>query len=244
MSDPKVSRRRSRFLKLALGGVAALAIVLLALGWWLGYFTDPPEEASLEATVDAVAADSTGTDELVDGSLEGQWMVESAQEATFVGYRINEVLTTIGDFEVVGRTSDVVGTLTIDGQTVVAAEFTVDVATLTTDQDRRDKEMREQSMETDLFPEATFVLTDSIELEGVPGEGEVIDLNVVGDLTMHGVTQLVEIPMDAQVVGGLIVVVGQLDILLSDYGIDAPEAAIVASIEDAGVLEFSLVFAR
>jgi polyisoprenoid-binding protein YceI len=231
-------------LKLALGGVAALAIVLLALGWWLGYFTDPPEEASLEATVDAVAADSTGTDELVDGSLEGQWMVESAQEATFVGYRINEVLTTIGDFEVVGRTSDVVGTLTIDGQTVVAAEFTVDVATLTTDQDRRDKEMREQSMETDLFPEATFVLTDSIELEGVPGEGEVIDLNVVGDLTMHGVTQLVEIPMDAQVVGGLIVVVGQLDILLSDYGIDAPEAAIVASIEDAGVLEFSLVFAR
>ncbi|MFT7597500.1 MAG: polyisoprenoid-binding protein YceI [Acidimicrobiales bacterium] len=231
-------------MKLALGGVAALAIVLLALGWWLGYFTDPPEEASLEATVDAVAADSTGTDELVDGSLEGQWMVESAQEATFVGYRINEVLTTIGDFEVVGRTSDVVGTLTIDGQTVVAAEFTVDVATLTTDQDRRDKEMREQSMETDLFPEATFVLTDSIELEGVPGEGEVIDLNVVGDLTMHGVTQLVEIPMDAQVVGGLIVVVGQLDILLSDYGIDAPEAAIVASIEDAGVLEFSLVFAR
>ncbi len=248
------SRRRLKF-GLGLTAVAAAGIGILA--WWLGYFSEPPEEASLEASVAAAAeAESADTDETGTGSdgststtaaaadpLSGTWAVQSGQEATFAGYRINEVLTTIGDFEVVGRTGDVTGTVTIDATTISSVDVVVDMATLTTDNDRRDASMRSQSLETDTFPTATFTLTTPIELAATPAEGETVSVTAVGDLTVHGVTLPVEFPLEAQWTGTTIVVVGQLPILLSDFAIDAPQAPIVAGVEDSALLELSLVLA-
>ena len=249
------SRSRRR-MKIGLG-VAAVAVAGIGiLAWWLGYFSDPPEEASLEASVAAAAeaesADAddgaatggpTSTTAAASDPLSGTWAVQSGQEATFAGYRINEVLTTIGDFEVVGRTSDVSGSVTVDATTISAVDIEVDMTTLTTDNDRRDASMRSQSLETDTFPTATFTLTSPIELGAVPAEGETISVIAVGDLTVHGVTLAVEFPLEAQWTGTAIVVVGQLPILLSDFAIEAPQAPIVAGVEDSALLELSLVLA-
>jgi polyisoprenoid-binding protein YceI len=242
---PSTKSRR----KIALGVVAVAIAAVAGLAWWLGYFTDTPEQASLEASVLAISGDteSGDTESATTGptsGVAGTWTVAANDDVTFVGYRINEVLTTIGDFEVVGRTGDVTGTIEIDGLTIRSTELEVDMGTLTTDNSARDGAMREQALETDLFPTATFTLTEPVELAAEPVDGEPITLTATGDLTVHGVTQPVAIPLEAQIVNDVIVVVGQLPIALSDYDIAAPSAPIVASVEDSALLEISVALTR
>lgn len=229
------------------GGVAALVVIALA-AWWLGYFDEPAEEANVEDLAAAVqeqaeAGDggaSTGTIE----SLDGTWTITPVEGQTFIGYRINEVLTTVGDFTVVGRTAAVTGTMEGSGSTITAVEVVGDMTSITTDNSGRDNAMKSQALETDQFPEATFVLAEPIELGSIPDEGTPISAVAIGDLTIHGVTQRVEFPLDAQIQSGSIVAAGQLQVALADYDIDPPSARIVASVEDVAILELSLVFSR
>ncbi|MDH3683041.1 MAG: YceI family protein [Acidimicrobiia bacterium] len=241
--------------------VALLAIVAVvgAAAWWLGFFEEPAAEVSIEEAAaaaeasdnaDPAAGDSAGNpagslDGAVDGVVEdltGSWTIVGGG-SSFVGYRIDEVLTTVGDFSVVGRTEDVVGTIDAD-DTTTAAALVADMTTLTTDNGARDRAMRNQALETGQFPEATFVLTSPIDVAAVPAEGDPIEVTATGELTIHGVTRSVEFPLTAATQGSNFVVIGQLDVLLDDYDIAAPSAPIVASVEDNAILELSLVFER
>jgi YceI-like domain len=91
---------------------------------------------------------------------------------------------------------------------------------------------------------ATFVLTEPIELGDAVTSGETVTVSAVGELTIHGVTTAVTIPLEAQLVDGTIVVVGSLDVTFSDYGVSVPSAPIVVSAEDNGVIELQLLFAQ
>lgn len=234
--------------KAIVGALAGLFVVLGGLAWWLGYFTDPPEEATIEAAAEAVSAEGDAVATVTDGAaaegIAGLWAVEPNEEVTFVGYRINEVLTTIGDFEVVGRTPDVTGTMEADGTVITDVSLTARMDTLTTDNDRRDSAMRSQALETSEFPEATFALTSPIELGSIPAEGETISVTATGDLTIHGVTNSVDFPLDAQIVADSVVVVGQLEVQLAEFDINPPSSPIVASVEDVAILELSVAFGR
>lgn len=247
-----------------IAGAIGLVAVVLGAAWWLGFFSDSPEAVTLEAAVAAVSdteapgSDSEATDadtgEVTTtttttttearAGIDGEWTVQTNADATFVGYRINEVLNTIGEFEVVGRTRDVAGTLVAEGTTITQVSVVAQMDTLTTDNSSRDRAMRNQALETSQFPEATFTLTTPIELGDIPAEAETIQATATGDLTIHGVTQSVDFPLEAQLVGDSIVVVGQLPMLLADYDISAPSAPIVASVEDNALLELSLVLTK
>lgn len=242
-------------------------MVIGAFAWWLGYFSDTPDEVSIEAAAAAVSEDTPDASETTEATVEtepaaegdtategepvvetddritGTWSVQLNEDVTFVGYRINEVLNTIGDFEVVGRTPDVTGTMVAEGTSITAVSLVAQMDTVTTDNGQRDRSMRSQALETSEFPQATFELTSPIELGAIPAEGETISVTATGDLMIHGVTQTVDFPLDAQIVGDLIVVVGQLQIQLADFDIAAPSAPIVASVEDTALLELSVAFA-
>ena len=75
--------------------------------------------------------------------------------------------------------------------------MSADLATLQSDQSMRDGQLARQGIQTDQFPTATFVLTEPIELGTLPAEGEEVTATAVGDLTLHGVTQSVSIPLGA-----------------------------------------------
>ena len=49
-------------------------------------------------------------------------------------------------------------------------------------------------------------------------------------------------PIEGQLVNGLLVVIGSLEIEFADYEIDLPTGFVVLSIEDRGVMEFQIVF--
>jgi polyisoprenoid-binding protein YceI len=206
----------------------------------LGATTVPADSATTEPaateTTTAAASDETGAP--ADG-VDGVWNI--TDEST-LGYRVSEVLGGV-DTEGAGRTNQVTGTLTIEGTSATAAEFTVDMASVTSDESRRDGQFRTRIMSTDEFPTSTFVLTAPIDFGGVPAEGESITATATGDLTLRGVTNSVTFEVTAQLSGGKIGVLGSIPIAFSDYEIPDPSNGF-ATVKDNGLLEFVLVFER
>ena len=198
----------------------------------------------------AAPASSTAPTASTASALSGTWTVDASIGSfaeftnSFVGYRVQEVLAQIGSTTAVGRTPDVTGTLTIDGTSLSAVEIEADLTTLESDSRLRDGQLGRQGLETNQYPTGTFVLTEPISLEAVPADGETISVTATGDMTLHGVTKSVQIPLQAQINNGVITVVGSLEIVFGDFGMEAPSAARVLEIDDQGVMEFQLHFTR
>ena len=198
-----------------------------------------PEATAPEATgPDATASPSTAIGP-AGGDVAGTWTISS--DST-LGYRVKEVLGGL-DAEGAGRTNEVTGALVIEGTTAVSAEFTVEMASISSDSSRRDSQFRGRIMSTDEFPTSTFVLTSPIDFGSIPAEGTSITAQATGDLTLRGVTRTVTFELTAKIEGGRIGVLGNIPILFSEYDIPDPSNA-VATVKDNGLLEFVLVFDR
>ena len=117
------------------------------------------------------------------------------------------------------------------------------MTTITTNQSRRDDRVQD-ALETADHPTGTFTLTEPVELGEGAASGEPVAVTAVGDLTIHGVTRQVEIPLDAQLVDDTVVVTGSLDISFSDFDVDVPDSQVVVSVEDHGVMEMQLLLTR
>ncbi len=194
-----------------------------------------------EATSTAPLATSAGTSE-ADGDLAGTWVVDSG--SSFVGYRIDEELSGVGSTTAVGRTAAVEGSLTFDGAGITGVEVTADLTQLESDDSRRDGQLRRQSLETNTYPEATFVLAEPISIPGDPADGQPVTATAIGDLTLHGVANRVSLALEGQYVDGAVVVVGSTVIALADYEIDPPSSMLVLSVADQAVMEMQLIFRR
>lgn len=145
--------------------------------------------------------------------------------------------------EAVGRTDDVTGSVTIEGSKVTATTFTVDMATVASDESRRDNQFRGRIMAVSQFPTSTFTLTEPIELGSVPAVGEKVNVRATGDLTLRGTTKSVAFPLEAERTATGMNVAGSLPIVFTDWGIPNPSAG-PARTEDRGELELLLVLGR
>lgn len=142
----------------------------------------------------------------------------------------------------VGRTPQVSGTLVFGGSTITSVDVTADLTRLRSDDDRRDGRLHEQAIETGRFPQATFRLTGPIELGTVPIDGATFSATATGELTLHGVTRTVTLPIKARLSGDVVTVTGSIEIAFADYAIERPTSFLVLSIEDHGVMELQLHF--
>ena len=212
---------------------------------------DPPVPATTVADVPApTVSDPTGTttaevsvavttvpDEAPAAGAASAWV---ATADSTVGYRVTEVLFGV-DTEGVGRTNTVDGSLTIEGTTLTTTDFSVEVATIESDDSRRDSQFRGRIMSADEFPTATFALTAPIELGTEPVDGVEVAVSASGDLTLRGVTKAVTFDLTAKVENGRIGVLGAIPVVFADYGIANPSTGGITT-EDNGLLEFILVF--
>lgn len=164
------------------------------------------------------------------GELDGDWTVA---DGSFAGYRVNEVLNG-QDVTVTGRTEDVSGQISIADSTLSTGTIEVELATIATDESARDDFFRSQALHTDEFPTATFELTEPV---AVNADGS--DLELVGELTIHGVTQDVTVTAQAATAGQDLQVVGAAPVTFADFDVQAPDLGFVV-VEEAGEIEFSL----
>jgi len=217
--------------KIILGTSAAVVVVLgvSAAAFGPAFYRDVIVGAPAAApSVSADPADST----LDTSNLSGDWKIGTGSTA---GYRVAEVLNGT-DVTVVGKTEDVSGTITVDGSTLKDATVTVDVGTIATDQAPRDDYFRGTAMEVSKYPDATFKLTQPVDA-AVPASGQVATVQATGELTMHGVTQSVTVPLQAALSGDGVQVSGSIPVTFSDYGVEAPSLGFV-SVQDKGTVEF------
>ena len=267
MSSPRPESSTGRtWLRVLVIGAALAILVAAAAGTWYLFLRAPaPAEVALGAEpVPTANASAEPTTEVAESAtpetaaaasaapagLDGTWTVDGSIgsfddfSGSFVGYRVQEELAGVGASTAVGRTPDVTGSLTLDGSTISEASFEADLTTLQSDNGMRDGQLGRQGLETATYPTATFMLAEPIELASVPAEGETIQATAIGDLTLHGVTQRVEIPVEARLTDGVVTVVGSLPIAFGDYGMTAPESMRVLSIDENGTMEFQLHFSQ
>ena len=134
--------------------------------------------------------------------------------------------------------------MTIAGASATALDVTVDMTSLQSDDERRDSQLASRGLETARFSTATFTLVEPLSVPSVPTQGESVSATAVGDLTLHGVTQRVEVPVSAQWTGTHIEVAASLEVALADFDIEPPTGFLVLSIADTGTLELHLLFRR
>lgn len=189
-----------------------------------------------------------------DGSLEGIWTVDptigsfdyAADDfsGSYAGYRVQEELAQIGSNTAVGRTPDVTGEITIEGEQLIAADFEVDMTTLVSDEGFRDNALTTRGLETNTYPTASFGLTEPLTLSPDAGSGEQLAFTAIGELTLHGETNEIAVELDAELDGDAIAVVGSAPVMMADYGIDPPTAPVVVSVRDEGTFEFQIFLTR
>ena len=172
--------------------------------------------------------------------IAGEWTIVSDSVA---GYRVFKDFVGASEFEAVGRTSSVFGDLTIEGAAVTEALFSVDIATVTSDDDRRDAEFRGPVLNAAAFPFANFRLTSPIALGDVPTSGEQNTVMATGELTLKGVSNEVAFDVTTRLVDDQVQVAGSIDIEFSDYDIEPPTTPVIV-VRDSGVIEFSLFFEK
>lgn len=210
-----------------------------------------PDEADTASDEAAEESDDEPVELAAPGGIEGSWVVDTSigefgfedSTGTFVGFRVDEELSTIGAVTAVGRTPDVSGTLTIQENLVTEVAVEAQMGSIVTDDSRRDNRAR-GALDTSNFPTATFSLTEPIELPGNADDGNAFAVDAVGELTIRGETNPTTFALEAQLVDDVVVVVGSTAIEFDDYGITAPSAPIVVSVEDNGVIELQLFFSR
>lgn len=235
-----------------LAGAVAVVLVLVAGGvaaYFLLFRDDAPPPVSLSTgrstTTSAPPADDTGgttATTAAEPTADGAWEVATG---SFAGYRVQETFAGFAaPVDAVGRSSGVTGSLTVEGAAVPEAAFEVDMTQLQSDAGGRDSALETRGLETATFPTASFRLTEPIDLGEAPGRDEEIEATASGELTLHGVTNEVDIPIQAVWSGERIEVVGSTEIAFADYGIEAPTTARVVSIDENGTLEFQLFFER
>jgi polyisoprenoid-binding protein YceI len=259
MNSPRTSPRRPARPLAIVAALIALAILAgAAYGVWYLFLkpsgpaavsdaTLPPLPSSSAAPGASASAASSGS---TSGGFDGTWNVDTSVgsvadgSGTFVGYRVQEQLASIGANTAVGRTGDVTGSLTMAATRITAATITADLTSLQSDDNRRDGQLSHQGIQTSQFPTATFTLTSPIDLGSVPADGTTFTVNATGQLTLHGVTKDVTIPLKGKRSGDTVVVAGSLPIVFADYGISKPNSFAVLSIADQGMMELQVFFRR
>lgn len=226
--------RRRTTIVLAVG-IAVLAVGSVAVTVGPGLYADHVNgqaEAPPRISAAGDAAPLTAAD------LPGSWTVGSG---SFAGYRVDEVLRG-HRATVTGRTERVTGDLTVTGDQLTAVQVTVDVGSISTPEAARDAYFRSAALDTDRFPQATFVLAAPAPVSAVAGDRPA-QVPVTGDLTVHGVTRRVSTTLQALASGDGAQVTGSIPITFADYGVTAPSLGFVR-VDDAGAVEFSLHLER
>ena len=145
-----------------------------------------------------------------------------------------------GNVEVVGSTQNIEGQLQLnfaDLSTLPGTNrFTVNLASLSTDQSRRDNWIRENGPEFNRYPLAEFVATSVIDTPPSYTQGEEVQFKMQGDLTIREVTQPVTFDVIATFDGDTATGVATADLRMTDFDIEPPNFANTLTVAD----EFSV----
>jgi polyisoprenoid-binding protein YceI len=222
-----------------IGGVAVLVVLGVAGPFIYIHFIEGPAPAKLslpEPGTRTSTSTSSGTS-TASGEVGGTYHVGAGSEA---GYRVSEVL--VGQHATaVGRTSKIWGSVTVANDVVTSGTFTVDMASVVSDQSQRNAQFDGRIMDVAKYPTATLTLTAPFTLGTVPPVGAKATYTASGTLAMHGVSRDVRLSLTAERTADGIYVLADLPIAFARWDIANPSLGGFVTTADSGTLEV-LVF--
>lgn len=174
-------------------------------------------------------------------------------EGTRVYYRVREQLVGVSFLnDAVGVANGILGSIVVgpDGSVDPSqSELTLDLSTFSSDQARRDNFLRRRVFEVEQHPEAVFVAR-SVSSSPLPPENletsfPIVGFQLVGDMTLHGVTE--EITWDVLATyndEGVVEGKAQTSFPFSTFNLTTPELAFLVTVEDEIRLEIDFKASR
>jgi polyisoprenoid-binding protein YceI len=161
-------------------------------------------------------------------------------------YRVREQLAGI-DFpnDAIGRTTRIDGSIavTADGKVVTdESRFTIDLESLTSDQEMRDNFLRRNTLQTAQFASAVFVPK---EIRGLTlplrNGAQPLTFELVGDLTVRGVTKEVVWEVTAKLENNAVSGEAKTRFTFADFQLEKPRVRRVLSVNDDIALEYTFL---
>lgn len=164
-----------------------------------------------------------------------------AAEGNEARYRIREQLFGV-DFpnDAVGETAQITGAVVFDdaGKVVPAqSRFSIDAASFVSDKDRRDGYVRSRVLVAEQYPSIEFVPREVRGLTTPVSAGN-HTFQLVGDLTVRGVTRPTTWNATATVAGTTVTGSATTKFTFADFQMEKPRVRSVLSVEDTIALEY------
>jgi polyisoprenoid-binding protein YceI len=142
--------------------------------------------------------------------------------------------------DVIGATKDVTGRIVVEpsGKVLPGSKIVVKVATLASDQTRRDNYLRRKTLESEKFPNVELVPTTFTGISSPIPAGQSRTFSLTGNLTIHGVTRPTTWQVTARGEGNDVVGKATTAFTFKDFTLDQPRVPIVLSVADTVRLEY------
>jgi polyisoprenoid-binding protein YceI len=147
--------------------------------------------------------------------------------------------------DAVGKTAAVTGELGLNADGTLApgvSRFVVDVTGLASDQTRRDNYVRNNVLETTQFRTVTMEPTQIRGLTGPLPTSGTREFDMVGNLTVHGVTRVTTWRTSASFSGDTVSGTTSTAFTFGDFNLRQPRVPIVLSVADTIRLEYDFRF--
>jgi polyisoprenoid-binding protein YceI len=207
---------------------------------------DEPVEASspTEEPTQAVEAEEPESPEETVGDQSGTVVFTIMPAESEARFLIDEVLNG-ADKTVIGVTDQVAAEIAVnfdDPAGTQVGTIQVNARALVTDNDFRNRAIKNQILRTDEFEFVVFTPTGISGLPAEIGLGETYAFQITGDLTVREVTRQVTFDAQATLTSrNSMTGSASTTILYADYGIVIPQARSVTSVEDEVILEIDFV---
>ena len=167
------------------------------------------------------------------------------EEGTVARYRVREQLVSLDlPNDAVGETSGVTGSIVFAADGSVMPEMSrieVDLQSLKSDSDKRDKYLRGKSLESDVFPTTVFVPTEVTGLEWPPPTDGSFAFEMTGEMTVREVTRPIMWTVEASIDGPRVLGSASTRFTFGEFQMKVPSVFVVLSVEDDIRLELEFV---
>src|SRR6266516_7517454 len=167
-----------------LAGTGIVLVFIVAGMLYTSHFASAVNQTQSHTASGAITATATP---IPSTGLKTFQIVPAQTTASYSVYE-NLIFQNKPNNDAIGTTHSVQGSFKIRTGTsplVAAMNITVDLSTLQSDAQRRDNYIQQHTLQTDTYPDATFV---SVSTQGLPtsySDGQSVHFQLIGNMTMH-----------------------------------------------------------
>lgn len=171
-------------------------------------------------------------------------IILTVEEGSSANYKVKEQLANLDlPNYAIGKTKSLTGNIIFnkDGNINNNSLLEIDLRTLQSDKNRRDRYLKKNSLQSDTFPKAIF---KPQKLEGLPWplpQTGKYSGNLSGIMSLHGETKPLTWNINVEFIDSTVIGTATTSFLFSDFEIQKPRVAIVLSVEDNITLEINLL---